>query len=172
MSPKNLKKQKLYSPFPIVVFGTLRCIPKNQGNASLMFIKSPIKHKKCFIPHFYPEGIWLNFKKDSCGVAEIFYYKQEDWLEIIKRLDDLESYDPESDHNHSYQRTLMKVHLLPDDYEDEIYNKGLSLNKRSFKIPRENWRFSCDLAWIYSNKNANLECDKNISKNDNPIIFY
>lgn len=135
-----------------------------------MFVRNPIKHKKCFIPHFVPDGIWLNFKKNACGIGEIFFYECQDWPHILKTIDRLEGFN----HNNSrygYKRTLMNVRIIPDDYCDDLYDKGIEIDNRDLKIPREQWDFPCVAAWVYSNHNANILCKNNLDKFENPIII-
>lgn len=157
-------------PFPIAVFGTLRSIPCDQGNSSLMFSKKPLSRKKCFIPHFLPKGIWLEFKENACGVAELFFYDPHDWAFILKKIDTLEGFSY-SQSSYGYHRTLINVRLLPDDFGDDIYDQGLRLKERDFKIPRDEWNFPCIAAWVYSNLSANFSCKKTLNDQQNPIIL-
>jgi hypothetical protein len=157
--------------FPIAVFGTLRNIPCDQGNASLMFIKKPVAHKKCFIPHFTPRGIWLNFKENACAVAELFFYSQKDWPIVLEAIDKLEGFNIKQPNYYGYQRTLMNVYLLPYDYDSEMYDMGIRIKERDLKIPKEQWTFPQIAAWVYSNNEANNLCKLNLSKIDNPIIL-
>lgn len=156
--------------FPIAVYGTLRSMPRDQGNASLMFSKKPIKHQKCFIPHFVPSGIWLDFKKNSSGIAEIFFYDCQDWPQILATIDKLEGFNYNGSNKYGYKRTLMNVRMLPDDYGDDFYEKGIKINDRDFGIPREDWNFPCVAAWVYSNEKANNLCKNSLNKFENPII--
>lgn len=153
----------------MIAFGTLRIIPEDQGNSKKMFIKTPILHKKCLIPHMVPQSIWLNFEENSYGLAEIFYYNEQDWIQIIKELDILEDFDPKSSNNYSYQRTLIKAYLVDDDFENEKYNKGLNLKKRSVKI-KNLYNYECVYGWIYSNEKTNKKCEK--LGDQSPIIYY
>lgn len=165
-----MKSELIKKTFPIAVFGTLRSIPSDQGNSLLMFSRRPLAHKKCFIPHFLPNGIWLEFKKNSCGLAEIYFYDQKDWSFILEKIDKLEGFD-QSKSKYGYHRTLMNIKLLPDDYADEMYDQGLRLKQRDLSIPREDWNFPSVAAWVYSNVNANNACKMNLKTLENPIIF-
>lgn len=156
--------------FPMAVFGTLRCIPGDQGNAALMFHKKPLAHKKCFIPHFLPTGIWLDFKQNACGVAELFFYDQSDWAEILSKVDSLEGFGGGKS-KYGYHRTLMNVRLLPDDYACELYDKGIAVKQRDLQISRDEWKFPCVAAWVYSNTQANNACKAVMSPKENPIIW-
>lgn len=156
-------------PFPLAVFGTLREIPSDQGNARLMRIRKPLAHRKCFIPHFLPTGIWLEFKPYACGVAELFFYDPSDWGEVLSKVDSLEGLGSGGS-KYGYHRTLINVRLLPDDYACDVYNKGLSLKARDLSIPREEWLFPPVAAWVYSSTAANNECKRFLGPEENPII--
>ena len=156
--------------FPIAVFGTLRCIPKDQGNSSLMFVKKPLSHKKCFIPHFLPNGMWLDFKKDACGIAEIFFYEAHDWPYVLSKIDHLEGFS-KGKNKYGYRRTLMNVRMTPDDFADDLYAKGISMKDRDLSIPRKEWHFPSVAAWVYSNSLANDVCNASLSSEENPINF-
>lgn len=170
LSRFNLKIQ-LDKYFPLAVYGTLRSIPFDQGNSSLMYIREPIKHKKCFIPHFVPTGIQLYFKKNACGIAELFFYKEEDWSLILPVIDRLEGFSSHNKSPYGYKRTLINVRIIPDDYADQIYDEGIMLENRDLKIPREYWDFPKVAAWVYSNSRANNLCKQNLDNFENPIIF-
>lgn len=154
----------------MAVFGTLRSIPSDQGNSSLMYIKKPISHKKCFVPHFTPNGIWLEFKENACGLAEIFFYEPTDWFSIIDKIDLLEGIKSNIS-QYGYRRTLMNIRLLPDDFADDLYLEGIRLKDRDLKIPKEEWKFPAIPAWVYSNDVANGLCKSVLDPKESPIIF-
>lgn len=160
----------IYQPFPLAVYGTLRSIPFDQGNSSLMFVRKPIAHKKCFIPHFVPNGIQLNFKKNACGIAELFFYDPKDWPHVLSVVDRLEGFSPNRSSSYFYHRTLINVRILPSDYGDDLYERGLEIDDRDLGIPREDWKFPAVAAWVYSNNDANHLCKINLDSFENPII--
>ena len=143
-------------PFPIGVFGTLRQLPNDQGNARRMFTRQPVIHQKAFLPHYTSSGIWLDFKEGASGVIELYYYKAEDFPAVIERVDALEGFSP--DHSFGYWRTLMEVKVLPDDYEHELFETSIRTGDRDLCIPEEKWDFPCVPAWVYSNADSNRAC--------------
>lgn len=144
-------------PFPMAVFGTLRQLPTGQGNSGLMFVREPIFHCKAFLPHFTPEGIWLNFSENSSGAFEIYFYEPKDFPAVIERVDCLEGFNSRIPHKHwGYCRTLMKVKILPDNFQHEIFDTGIKMRIRDLRIPKETWDSFDDVpAWVYSNTAAN-----------------
>lgn len=163
-------KRLVDKSFPLAVYGTLRSIPDDQGNSSLMNIRTPIRRYKCFIPHFVPNGIWLDFKKNACGIAELFFYDQKDWPFVLENIDRLEGFDIKNGSKYGYHRTLVNVKLIPDDYACDLYEKGISFDNRDLKIPRCEWNFPSIAAWVYSNNIANNLCKINLEDSENPII--
>lgn len=144
--------------FPIAVFGTLRQIPQDQGNLHRMLVCEPIGHKKAFIPHVLPSGIWVDFKEGASGIFEVFFYDEEDYSVVIKGVDRLEGFTP--DHHYGYHRTLLNAYLLPDDYSEKLFNRGIRWENRTLEIPEDEWElFETVPAWAYSNAktNAGLE---------------
>lgn len=135
-----------------------------------MSLRKPVAHKKCFIPHFVPNGIQLNFKKNACGIAELFFYDSKDWPHILSVIDRLEGFNPNTGVGFGYHRTLINVRVLPCDYADDLYEKGIKINNRDLKIPREDWKFPSIAAWVYSNNRANDLCKINLDPFENPII--
>ena len=164
-------KNQIDRCFPLAVYGTLRSIPADQGNSSLMYRRSPAKRSKCFIPHFVPNGIQLYFKKNGCGVAELFSYDEEDWQYVLPAIDRLEGFSSNNKNSYGYKRTLINVKIIPDDYAVDLYNEGIMLDNRDLKIPRECWDFPQTPAWVYSNYRANSLCKQNLENFENPIIF-
>lgn len=149
--------QKYLTPFPIAVFGTLRTIPQDQGNAVRMFRNAePIAHRKGFIPHFSSSGISLHFKENASGIVEVFFYKPEDFPSVIEDVDILESFDYESPQDSFYYvRTLMNVTILEDDpIIDEAFNAGIRWNDRDLGLDLTVERPTVP-AWVYSNYRAN-----------------
>jgi hypothetical protein len=140
--------------FPIAVFGTLRKLPCDQGNLHRMLKRDPVDHKKAFIPHILPSNIWVDFKEGASGLFEVFYYTDDDFKEVIKGVDRLESFTP--DHHYGYHRTLLSVYLLPDDYPEDDFNRGIRWDKRTLGIPEDEWKdFETVPAWAYSNAKTN-----------------
>lgn len=173
---------KFDTPFPIGVFGTLRRLPDNQGNANRMFTREPVVHKKAFLPHFASSGIWLNFKEGASGVLELYYYTPQDFPAVIERVDALEGFSP--DHSYGYWRTLVEVRVLPDDYEHELFETGIRVDDRDLRIPEEEWiNYPTSPAWVYSNAKSNHACqicfsgDSDLSKQsrtqyDSPVLWW
>jgi hypothetical protein len=172
---------KFNMPFPIGVFGTLRQLPNDQGNARRMFTRQPVAHHKAFLPHFTSSGIWLDFKEGASGVLELYYYEPEDFPAVIERVDALEGFSP--DHSYGYWRTLMEVKVLPEDYTHELFNEGIHADDRDLKIPEDKWDFPCVPAWVYSNARSNHACQQCFSGDtdifgpkrgvyDSPILWW
>ena len=183
-------------PFPMSVFGTLRM---HCGNNHLMGSKvgSPHKensysryhenykppqfnsHHKAFLPHFYAEGLSLNFLKDASAVCEVFVYDDpEEWKKMIPSVDRLEGFHP-GDHRDSYgygyHRTLVKMHLLPDNFESNYYDSARDglwrSGRRDFKIDPKEWsNYPTVAAWVYSSMRQNSQCRAAVTEN-NPIIW-
>lgn len=154
--------------FPIAVFGTLRKIPRDQGNLRRMLVRKPIGHKKAFVPHVLPSGIWVDFQKGASGLFEVFFYNEVDFPAVIKTVDALEGFHP--DCHYGYNRTLLNVHLLPDDYPEHLFNKGITWENRTLKIPEKEWKnFETVPAWGYSNNETNSGLER---MNDSPLLWY
>lgn len=152
---------------PFAVFGTLRKIPEDQGNARL--IRGYQKHQKGFLPNFIARGLTLYAVPYQSVPVEIFYYSPKQWEKTVKLLDHLESFDPNQEPRH-YVRTLANVRILPEDYIENVFEEGLMLQERSLNISYTKWHtFESIPAWIYSTKKSN-----SISKkyDQNPIIWY
>ena len=151
----NLSKvEKLMLPFPMGVFGTLRLIPEDQGNARLMTRIEPVYHCRAFLPQFIAEGIELRGKEWASAPIELFFYSPDDWRRMIPQVDRLEGIYMDS--YSSYNRTLISVKILPDDFDKTVFDRGLTLNKRDLQIPPKQWKeFQSIPAWIYSNDTSN-----------------
>lgn len=162
--------QRWHMPFPMGVFGTLR---KNCGNDRLMYSNAPYQsHHRAFLPHFYAQGLGIYCQKDCSGVFEVYTYKPEDWAKMIPRVDGLEGFRPgEPKYEYGYWRTLVYLHILPDDFGDDQYfnlteksdrNSWRRFDdKRTFNIKPEEWskypRVPC---WVYSSIRHNREARK------------
>jgi len=156
------------TPFPIAVFGTLRQIPRDQGNLHRMMTRKPIEHRKAFVPHMSPSGIWVDFKEGASGIFEVFFYDPEDFPAVIARVDALEGFTP--DHYYGYHRTLLNVRLLPEDYPEDLFNKGIRWDNRTLGIPQKSWNdFEAVPAWAYSNIVTNNRLAK---MEDSPLLWW
>jgi hypothetical protein len=154
--------------FPIAVFGTLRQIPRDQGNLHRMLTRDPIGHRKAFIPHMLPSGIWVDFEEDASGLFEVFFYEEKDFPAVIKCVDSLEGFTP--DNHYGYHRTLLSAHLLPDDYPEDEFNRGIRWDNRTLNIPEDEWKdFTTVPAWAYSNAATNNQ----LAEMDNsPLLWW
>lgn len=162
--------EKYACPFPIGVFGTLRQLPKPQGNTHRMYTKDPVAHMKAFLPHYTASGIWLEFKKNASAVIELFFYNPEDFPSVIERVDMLEGFSPDSRRG-GYWRTLMNVRALPDDFEHDLFEVGIRQDDRDLQIPPEEWEnFPSVPAWVYSNPRSNAMCSDKAEKTS-PILW-
>ena len=166
---KNLSRaEKLMLPFPLAVFGTLRIIPKDQGNGRLMTRIKPLAHCKGFLPHFVAKGIELHAQENASAPLEIFFYDLEKWREVIRPVDELEGIYQDKIYS-GYNRTLVYAKILPDKFEEEEFNKGISWQTRDLKIPNSFWeQFQSVPVWIYSNDSANADA---IHFKENPILL-
>jgi len=145
-----------FLPFPIGVFGTLR---DNECNNPLMLYKNPQLHCKAFLPHFVARDITLEYQEGASAPFEIFFYKKSDFQKIILRVDQLEGFSPPENTLNWYQRTLVELRILPNDY-DRVFDQGLRLNERNLEIPEQEWDdFPICLAWAYSDVKANIDLD-------------
>ena len=115
--------------------------------------------------------MWLNFELDRSGAFELFFYDPDTWSRTMPLVDRLEGFHPGRERIWSgyYIRTLMNLHLLPDDYEHEIYNSPISRKKCDLQIPKEEWnRFPVVPAWVYSNQIATAEA---LQLEENPVLW-
>ena len=163
-------------PFPIGVFGTLRIIPEDQGNASLMFRREPNFHCKAFLPHFTANGLSLEYKEGASAIFEVFFYDREDWKKVIIATDHLEGFCPDDGRPRHYQRTLVEMRLLPFNYAEALFNESIHPRgwtgfnpDRSLKIPEEEWfDYPGVPTWVYSNIETNLAVTKLCSEPSDP----
>lgn len=166
----NDRIEKYNTPFPIGVFGTLRRIPTNQGNAHVIHVREPVHHCKAFLPHFSSSGLSLNFKENASCIMELYFHDPADWPTVIEKCDRLESFSPSANYQGReevrnlcgyYHRTLMEVKILPDDYANDLFNRPLRsvdgwFDDRDLKIPTSDWnQFVSVPAWVYSTFRAN-----------------
>jgi hypothetical protein len=167
------------APFPIGVFGTLRNLPKDQGNGKLMMRRKPVHQTKAFLPHFVTEGMNLKCKKGSSAAFELYFYAPDDWKDLIVDIDHLEGFKP-NQKNHYYIRTLMKLRILPNDFDKEFYDEMIPFNLtpdkiRDLQIPQDKWRqYPSVPAWVYSNSEANVDVANlwlNATIEENPLIW-
>lgn len=176
---------KKYSfPFPIAVFGTLRKIPQSCGNTRRMYqVSEPIHHSKAILPHIAPIGLHVDFIKGAAGVGEVYFYNPEVWSKVIVPIDNLEGFSPGRG-GYGYLRTLIKVYLLPDDFANDEFNRGISFgyssnisyehrNRDAHRVmPVKEWdKFPFVHAWIYSNNSCNEDINKNLTVDANPILW-
>lgn len=160
-------------PFPMGVFGTLR---KSQCNSSLMNRAKIEDHRLAFLPHFSAESLRVKYEKNATAPFEVFFYSPEEWNKMINRVDGLESFDPQSDHggdnNGYYFRTLVWLHLLPTDYEDEWFpkNRQVSLwGYRNMKFDPSEWNnYPKVPCWVYSNMRSTKLAKQ---EENSPIIW-
>lgn len=168
------------SPYPIAVFGTLRTIPKPFSNSHLMYRKEPIAHHKGFLPHFSASGLSLHFKPKASGIVEVFFYKPEDFQELIRPVDRLESFSPFDimpRHDWAYERILVEIKILPDDLSEinERFDNGIRYDDRDLELPTKEWmKFPSCPAWVYCNPKAIRECNMWFQLNTefhNPVLW-
>ena len=155
-----------YMPFPIGVFGTLR---KDQGNSQIMYARDPTLCCKAFLPNITTNGITLEFQEGASAAFEVFFYEPKNWMKVIEKTDYLEGFMPELPAY--YQRTLAVLRILPDDYENNLFNQSIDLNpNRSLEIPKETWLdYPSMPTWIYSNVDCNTIVQ---NSNFNPIKWW
>jgi len=162
-------------PFALGVFGTLRIIPNNQGNARLMVgakgRQIEYKHQRAFVPHVLPSGIWVDLSVGASGIFEIFSYSPEDFADIIVGVDMLEGFNPKSSSRWGgYHRTLVNAKLLPDDYPNDLFEKGIRFDNRDLGISQEEWSNYEEVpAWIYSNATLNRQLEE---LENSPLIWW
>jgi len=167
---KASNKEKYDFPFPMAVFGTLR---KDYSNSCLMRNRNVecLAHSKAFITHMIPSGLWLDFKKDATGVAEVYFYDKLNWKSMIRSVDGLEGFNKHSDSNYGYNRTLVRIHLLPKDFKSNFYGKNSILySDRDFGILESCWEQYVSIpAWIYANTETNVNC---LKLKNHPILWF
>jgi hypothetical protein len=158
------------SQFPLAVFGTLRTLPRDQGNAQIMFRREPKLHCKAFLPHFSRDGITLKFEEGASAMFEVFFYDPQDFKVIIAAADQLEGFRPDHRfHNHWY-RTLAELRVVPDDYAVAMFDEGIEPSSAKLDIPENEWdNFKPCMAWIYSNIPSNKEAARLHTKYHAPL---
>lgn len=164
---KNLNNAERWKvPFPMGVFGTLR---EGQGNNHRMYRGKIARHQKAFLPNFIARSLSILFNKDSVAPFEVFFYpNQKEWNKMIPSVDSLEGFSPEyhdgdfidenteADARMGYHRTLVWLHLLPEDYDHPIYHQDL-WGRRDLKIPSEEWnQYEKIPCWVYSSISQNV----------------
>ena len=166
---ENLTRvEKLMLPFPMGVFGTLRMIPKDQGNNRLM-LRMPIAlHCRGFLPHFVAKGIDLYAEENASAPIEIFFYDPQEWRKMIPLVDQLEGVYQDKTYS-GYNRTLMFAKILPNDFAEEEFNLGIEWQERNLKIEPDKWeQFPSVPVWVYSNDSANADA---VNFKNNPILL-
>jgi hypothetical protein len=174
------------TPFPMGVFGTLRL---DCGNDPLMGSpedgsRTPhcsrwgrtidckyASHHKAFMPHFTARGLSISFSHGQAAVFEVFTYKPEDWKKMIGPVDGLEGFTPGNGRDWGYWRTLVYLHILPDDYDHKHF-EGL-YSERVLPIPMEKWAdYPHVPCWVYSSRSQNRACRERLGIENSPIIWY
>lgn len=179
------KEERWWVPFPMGVFGTLR---KGRGNHRLMGVKNneepfedwwgeKIKAKhlhwcKAFMSNHHPQGLTLHHEENSTGPFEIYFFDQDNWNKMIPRVENLEGFTPCFTWHRGYHRTLAWLHILPDDFENDSWDRISTwdnAHRKKLQIPKEDWhKFPKVPAWVYSNCVAN---NKSLENNENTIIW-
>ncbi len=150
-------------PFPMAVFGTLRQIPKRSYNAGRMYRDGiePLAHRVGFLPNVCPSGIWLEPKENCSGPFEIYFYTPEDWSKMIGSVDALEGFFP-GKQTGGYIRTLMKIRLLPKNYDLKVFNRGIG-GELDLEIPPEDFsKYPIVPCWAYSNRVINKFAEESV----------
>ncbi len=190
---KGLEKWNV--PFPMGVFGTLRM---NWGNTALMGMPKDTRkaedwgwddwghrardyeyesHHKAFLPHWNAQGLRIFHAPESSGVFEIFTYTPENWKKMIAGVDRLEGFRPhveedERDYRwrgYGYFRTLVWLHLLPDNYDNRYFSSRSYDSPRDLKIPADKWQdYPKVPCWVYASIRENEASQK---LPDSPIIW-
>lgn len=168
---------KYLFPFPIVVYDNLCKIPDSGVNWTKYR-----KHAKCFIPNACPAGMSLTYSKGTSGVAEMFDIEPKDWVDAIKQTDLMNGFIPDVGGWH-YLRTLMYVHVLPDNYKEDKFKIGLQStdlfisNARNLNVPGKYWKcYEKVPCWVYSTTKVNDLSEDVIwcgyKKNDPNVVEY
>lgn len=180
---KAKNEDKWNIPFPMGVFGTLRkgcgntvLMGKGKDNEEVFRCGDSIDYKykswaKAFLPHFYAAGLSIYNKQSDSAVFEAFFYDKDNWDQMIRRVDRLEGFHPSRDYLSSmgYHRTLVWLHLLPEDCQYESFTLYAS-RRRTLDIPEEEWdNYPKIPAWVYSNMRSN---NQSLKKGDSPVIWY
>lgn len=153
--------------FPLAVFGTLR-LGCGNDQRYLLNPNKPSFHCRAFLSHFLATGLWLEAEIDASAPVEIFYHEPQYWKDLIARVDRLEGFHKTSSRG-GYIRTLANIHILPEDYENDVFSLNLH-HPRNLKIPKEEWNnYQTIPCWVYSNYVANRTLK---AVEDSPIIWY
>lgn len=170
---KELSNREIYDlNFPIAVFGTLRILPNGQGNHHRMTNHDYEFHSKGFSPHISPSGIWVDYKENCSGVVEVFSYDDENFNNAIGPIDSLEGFYYGK--NYGYYRTLVNIHLLPENEYLLEFSKGIRWEDRDLQIPIKEWKdYNSIPCWIYTSIKLNNELEKNKEMlfNGSPIVW-
>jgi len=154
-----LNKYDWYTPFPMGVFGTLRA---EQWNNYRMHVGKVKSHYRAFMPNFYAHGLSISYRAGCTAPFEVFHYDIGEWNKMIRGVDSLEGFYPptnrESYSNYGYFRTLAWLHILPDDFQHELFPKGKAnlSAMRDLQIPKAHWeRYERLPCWVYSSRGQN-----------------
>lgn len=139
--------------FPLAVFGTLRSIPKDQGNMKWFQGIEPCKIEKGFLKNCSPHLIYLNVSIGNYGPFEVYYFDKESFLKMIPSIDTLESFSAKNMRGNYYQRSLVYINLLPERFKEDVFAKGIG-DELSLDID-ESQEFEKIPCWVYSNKQVN-----------------
>lgn len=162
-------KDMWQTPFPIGVFGTLR---RNRGNHSLMYGYK--KWNKAFLPHFYPSGLSLQHHQGATAPFEVYFYNSKNWGQMIPFVERLEGFRPTSKQHYGYHRTLVRLHILPDDFYHPQWEENIDWMKMfdpqvKLEISQKDWhKYPTIPAWVYSNCRAN---NSSLQTDESPIIW-
>jgi hypothetical protein len=162
-----LQAEKIWQlPFPMGVFGTLRAGCRNHA---LMQTRPVAKQQRGFLPHFAARAIGLHYRTGACAPFEIYGYSASDWQAMILPVDELEEFRPGMVDPDGYHRTLAWVYLLPEQFDDPIYDVALLPEERDLRIAARLWstyeRVPC---WIYSGIAQNRAA---AAQRESPIIW-
>jgi len=166
-----------FQPFPMGVFGTLRlgcCNQRLMGapeHKPSRFGLHYSSHHRAFMPHFSASGLSIHHSPESSAVFEVFTYIPDQWRKMIGPVDGLEGFRPGRDVDWGYQRTLAWLHILPEDFEHDLYDVDpWGRGERDLGIPKETWdQFPRVPCWVYSSVRQNGQSSE---LDDSPIIWY
>lgn len=156
--------------FPMGVFGTLR---QGWGNDFLMGYRKGTKpqprsrphtfvaHYKAFLTDFVAVGLRVRNEPGATAPFEIYVYEEDQWEQMIPRVDSLEGFRPGNRSSHGYHRTLANLHILPADFQHPLYKEGDAASSvwdrdRNLRIPLMQWtNYHSMPCWIYSSLSEN-----------------
>lgn len=166
---------------PVAVFGTLRLGCSNHSTMNGVMRWEPKadkapqqwhKRRLGFLRHYVARDIDLHFQEGASCPFEVFYYSHDKLAAVMPTIDRLESFDPERGPRSAYVRTLMEVHLLPDDFQHELFptdQPPYLRNERNLKIdPATFEQYPVVECWVYGSKTANA---KAAELKDSPIVW-